>query len=52
MCADDDDEVFESEEPAAGNDDSTKRRSQSLSSLNPAQAGADKVWKHILLIFL
>lgn len=45
MCADEDDEVFECEESAAGgNEESSKRRSQSLSSLQVPGPG-EKVTK-------
>lgn len=40
MCVDEDDEVFECDDSAAGgNDESSKRRSQSLSSLQAAGPG-------------
>ncbi|KAL4716231.1 hypothetical protein ACJJTC_004725, partial [Scirpophaga incertulas] len=43
MCAEEDDDVFECEEsPSAGNDDNTKRRSQSLSSLNSPASTTEK----------
>lgn len=39
MCVDEDDEVFECEESAGGNEESSKRRSQSLSSLQAPGPG-------------
>lgn len=41
MCTDEDDEVFECEDPGTGGDNN--RRSQSLSSLNQPAAGQEKV---------
>lgn len=44
MCADEDDEVFETEDTSTtGVEDTSKRRSQSLSALSQATQGGDKV---------
>lgn len=53
MCTEEDDDVFECEEPSTGGtEDSTKRRSQSLSSLNSPAATTEKVSKVLTEVIL